>query len=106
MTIKLEKNQIVELDGEKHVVTLDKARQVTFLKPFHESYQWGDVFEDSYGDRAFIAQFDFGVGNYFNLNSGNRYLGTHQGSKEEVVEHLLNRGFKKIGTLREMVRFQ
>ncbi|MEZ2327347.1 hypothetical protein R1C46_26485 [Bacillus tropicus] len=103
MTIKLEENQIVEFDGEKHVVIKDEARQVLFLKPFHENYQWGDIFEDSCGEKAFIAQFDFGVGNYFNLYSGNRYLATHQGSKEEVVKHLLNRGFKKIGNLRELV---
>ncbi|MFA2603654.1 hypothetical protein ABR763_01145 [Bacillus cereus] len=105
MTIKLEENQIVELNGEKHVVVEDKARRVIILKPFYEAYQWGDVFEDSCGDKAFIAQFAHGVGNYFNLNSGNRYLDTHQGSKEEVVEHLLRRGFKKIGNFRETVSF-
>lgn len=104
MLTTLSENQIVDFEGEPHVVVKDLPRRQLVLKPFHQEYVWGDIFKNSCGDKVFIAQFGFGVGNYFSFASGNRFNEDRQGSKEEVVQTLLREGYKKIGNLRELIK--
>ncbi|MCU5024497.1 hypothetical protein OB988_18690 [Bacillus cereus] len=102
MLTTLKENQVVTFEGEPHVVVKDLPRRQLVLKPISEEYEWGDVFEDSNGYKVFIAQFAFGVGNYFSITTGNRHLEGIQGSKEEVVQTLLRQGYTKVGHLRDL----
>ncbi|MGI8362737.1 hypothetical protein [Bacillus cereus] len=102
MLTTLTENQVVDFEGEPHVVVKDLPRRQLVLKPISEGYEWGDVFEDSNGYKVFIAQFAFGLGNYFSLTTGNRHLEGDQGSKVEVVQTLLRQGYTKVGHLRDL----
>ncbi|MEC3021474.1 hypothetical protein P9Z80_30275 [Bacillus cereus] len=102
MLTTLTENQVVDFEGEPHVVVKDLPRRQLVLKPISEEYGWGDIFESRHGDKVFIAQFAYGLGNYFSLTTGNRHREGDQGSKVEVVQTLLRKGYTKVGHLRDL----
>lgn len=95
--------QIITFKDKKYVVK-DNGSGEPKLTRLQVEYNWGDVFTNGY-DKVYISQYGYGEGNYFNLNSGNRHNEDHAGSKEEVVAHLIGKGYRKVGNLSQLQNF-
>lgn len=92
--------QIVTFKDKKYVVK-DNGKGEPKLTRLHEEYNWGDVFTNG-NDTAYISQYGYGKGNYFNMHTGNRHNEDHAGSKEEVVARLIGKGYRKVGNLSQL----